>query len=303
MQQVKAMRLIRECPGHATATLPGWTGWLPLGGLILAAFALRESLPGWVFMWVMAFALWAGCKWLVLWREINRHGLPDFWKTLVFLLLWPGMDAHRFLRGTTDQQEKLDVMPFVNLAVGLALIILVVPRLEHDLVRGWGIMCSLILILHFGLFHLLALVWQRCGIPAEPLMQSPLFATSLSDFWGRRWNTAFNQLAFEFVFRPAARAMGSRVALLATFLVSGLTHELVISVPARTGYGLPTAYFFLQGAGVLLENSEAGKQLGLQMKWPGRVFMLLLAGSPAYFLFPPAFIRAVILPMFACLHR
>jgi alginate O-acetyltransferase complex protein AlgI len=49
-------------------------------------------------------------------------------------------------------------------------------------------MVGLILTLHFGLFQILALFWQRLGVAAEPIMKAPLRATSLGEFWGKRWN-------------------------------------------------------------------------------------------------------------------
>src|ERR1022692_4792814 len=66
---------------------------------------------------------------------------------------------------------------------------------------------------------------------------------SIAEFWGRRWNSAFRDLAHPFVFVPAARRWGLVVALWVSFAVSGFAHELVISVPAGAGFGLPTAYF------------------------------------------------------------
>jgi hypothetical protein len=47
---------------------------LPLLVLPLLAFSFRARLAPWEFMWAMAFALYAGCKWLTF-REAVRRGL------------------------------------------------------------------------------------------------------------------------------------------------------------------------------------------------------------------------------------
>jgi alginate O-acetyltransferase complex protein AlgI len=158
-------------------------------------------------------------------------------------------------------------------------------------------MLGIVLFLHFGLFDLLALAWLRAGINARPIMQAPLRARSLAEFWGSRWNTAFSDLARQFIFRPLAKTWGARGAMAGVFLVSGLVHEAVISLPARGGYGLPTAYFALQALGMLLERSEFGRAFGLCEGFRGRLFMAIFAGAPAYWLFHPVFVRNVILPM------
>jgi alginate O-acetyltransferase complex protein AlgI len=163
---------------------------------------------------------------------------------------------------------------------------------------GWVGMFGLILmLLHFGFFQLLAFAWRRSGVPVEPLMRGPLLATSLGDFWGARWNTGFHTLAHQFAFRPLHRLLGRTLAVLAVFLLSGLVHELVITLPARGGYGLPTVYFLLQGLGLVLERSPLGRKLGLGAGVRGRVFALILVAVSAFWLFPPVFVRNVILPM------
>ena len=91
--------------------------------------------------------------------------------------------------------------------------------------------------------------------------------------------------------------MGVVGAMLATFLVSGLIHDLVISVPAGGGDGLPTGYFVLQGLGVVGERSGAGRWLGLGEGWRGWVFTVLITAGPAFWLSPPPFVHNVILPM------
>ena len=53
---------------------------------------------------------------------------------------------------------------------------------------------ELVLVLHFGSFHLLSCGWRFAGVQARPLMDRPLASASVSEFWGRRWNTAFRDL-------------------------------------------------------------------------------------------------------------
>jgi alginate O-acetyltransferase complex protein AlgI len=158
-------------------------------------------------------------------------------------------------------------------------------------------MGGIVLVLHFGLFEILALAWQRSGINAQPLMCQPLRAVSLKEFWSRRWNTAFNQLVHSLALRPLSRRFGMIGGIVGVFLISGLVHEAVISLPARTGYGLPTAYFLLQGLGVVFERSGAGRRLGLGRGIRGWLFMGLVTAGPAIWLFHAGFVRNVILPM------
>jgi hypothetical protein len=165
------------------------------------------------------------------------------------------------------------------------------------LLTGWIGMLGIILFLHFGSFELLAFLWQRAGLNAKPVMRQPLLATSLVDFWSGRWNTAFSALAHELAFRPLARKFGILRTTLAVFLISGLIHELLISLPSRAGFGLPTAYFLVQGLGILAERSAFGLRIGLGRGFRGWLFMALCAGGPAFWLFHPAFVIKVILPM------
>ena len=148
-------------------------------------------------------------------------------------------------------------------------------------------------MLHFGTFHLLALALQAAGFNARPNMQAPLLARSLADFWGHRWNTGFNVLADRYGFRPLTPCIGPHAALAVVFLVSGLLHEVVITLPARGGYGLPTAYFALQAAGLFVERT----QLIRRRPWLKRLFAWLVLLAPIGCLFPPVFVRNVILPM------
>jgi D-alanyl-lipoteichoic acid acyltransferase DltB (MBOAT superfamily) len=148
---------------------------------------------------------------------------------------------------------------------------------------------------------LLSLAWRRAGVNAMPVMRNPLRSTSLADFWGRRWNTAFHELATRFSFEPLRSRVGASAAAFLVFLLSGVIHEFVISVPAHSGYGLPTVYFGVQGLGIAGERSSRGRRLGLGRGWRGRLFTALVAAGPAYWLFPPPFVHRVVLPMLAAI--
>ena len=186
-------------------------------------------------------------------------------------------------------------------AILLWLVARCVPQ-ERSLLRGWVGMLGLILLLHFGTFQIIALLWQRLGVRAEPIMSAPLRSTSLGEFWGQRWNLGFRQLAHELIFHPLYRKLGPRTASFLVFVVSGLIHDLAISLPARGGYGFPTLYFVLQGAGVTVERSSFGKRFGLGQGVRGWCFMIVFLTVPVFGLFHPWFVLRVILPFMRAIH-
>jgi hypothetical protein len=277
-------------------------GWLPVLILpVIGWFASRHLLPAWGFMWVMCFTLYAGCKWLTLHDALLRSPAVPAAHRAAYLLAWPGMDPAAFLHGCVPAMHPSRrewAWATGKLGLGLILTWGLAGRLmaERPGLAGWTGMVGLIYVLHFGIFHLLSIVWRRIGFRAEPLMRNPLFATSLADFWGRRWNAAFHELVHRYTFRPLLRPIGAAGATMVVFLLSGLIHEAVISLPAHGGYGGPTAYFLLNGAALLAEHSTTGRRLGLGGGWRGRAFTLGVAAAPVGLLFHPPFVRNVILP-------
>lgn len=150
-------------------------------------------------------------------------------------------------------------------------------------------MVALSLMLHFGLFDIVAGFYRFRGVPVGKLFRAPLRSRSLSEFWSRRWNIGFSEMIALVVHRPLRRRAGENVALAGSFFASGLLHELAISVPVRAGYGLPTAYFLLHGALVAME-----RRMG---RPPGPVWTIFWLAAPLPLLFHRPFLRGVVWPL------
>ncbi|MCZ7649357.1 MAG: membrane bound O-acyl transferase family-domain-containing protein [Planctomycetota bacterium] len=256
-------------------------------------------------MWLLAFAIFCASK-IATWGierklEAGAPGAVD----LAYLLLWPGMDPRPFWKHGNGAASRAALGAWVEaalkVALGFVLICSAAGQLAgaYPLAAGWAGMVGLMLILHFGTFDLLAHAWRAAGVPVEPLMNQPLLASSLSEFWNERWNRGFRDTARSVVFRPLARRWNPAAALACVFLASGLIHELVVTVPAGSGYGGPTAYFLLQGLGLHLERRAFGRAPVALRALARRGFALLVLLAPLPLLFPPAFPREVILPFLA----
>jgi predicted DCC family thiol-disulfide oxidoreductase YuxK len=294
----------RTCTINPTVISPfaARTRWIPLLVLPVATLGTKPFVSAWVFMWLMAFAIFFGCKWLTLGNAVQRVGRVCPFRATAYLLAWPGMDAARFLspdlapRCSRSAMMKSAALSVIRILLGSLLIFAVARHTTEALLAGWIGMVGMILVLHFGLFELVSMGWRALRVDAAPIMNRPLRSTSVSDFWGRRWNAAFNDLAVRLVFRPVSRHTSVFAAALIAFAVSGLIHELVISLPAGAGFGLPTAYFLAQGLGILAERSSAGKRLRLGSGISGWAFTMIIVAGPAFFLFHPPFVRQVIVP-------
>ena len=283
-----------------------WIAAIPLVAFLALVLAVRDQMPAWVFMWALSFGIFAGLKWMTWWKARTRVA-HSAGRSVAYLMTWPGMDAETFLDSDKHPQAPSSqewLWAALKTALGGGLLWIVARRIpaEQDLLRGWIGLFGLIFLLHFGSFHLIALFWQAMGIDAEPIMSKPILSKTLSEFWGKRWNLGFRQLAHDLIFRPLYKRIGVATAGLLVFLASGLIHDLVISLPARGGYGLPTGYFMLQGLGVTLERSTLGRRLWLQKGALAWIFMVVITAGPAFWLFHPPFVSRVILPFMRAIH-
>jgi alginate O-acetyltransferase complex protein AlgI len=250
---------------------------------------------GWIVMWLLAGLLFVTGKAVVLIRSWQRRG----WQAgdLSFALFCPAFDLAAW-RSPASHPPGLLRRGWVNLSAGMALTWLIARHLPTPFVATWVCMVGFIVALHGGVFTLIAEYWQRQGRDVRPLMTCPIGAAALSDFWGRRWNTGFRDLMHSLVFKPMACRWSPGVATTMVFVLSGLLHELVITVPAGGGYGGPTVYFLLQALGVGIERGCPCRRHG----WVWRVRTLVVVLVPLPLLFPPVFVERVCLPFFTFLR-
>ncbi len=216
--------------------------------------------------------------------------------------VWIGMQPRQFLAGqrTAPDAPIPTVAGIVLNAVTGAVLLWLVPRFL-PVGTPWGI-CFWIALVAFAMLFLVArfdfwsLVFRAMGFAVEKLWDCPIAATSLGDFWGRRWNRIVPGCLREVIFLPVARRAGGKVALLAVFLYSGLYHEL-FSFMARSGYGGPMLYFLLQCLGVAIENTRRAHRVFRGRPWLARAWTFAIVVLPVGLFLHPGLVNGFVVPM------
>ncbi|MEO2013026.1 MAG: MBOAT family protein [Fuerstiella sp.] len=289
--------MTRERNPSKAATSTAWVFLLPSAG----AWCFVPGLSPFLTMCVIAITLFVTIKLHVLVVYVSQNGRPSWSDMLAWFIGWPGLSAGRFFRKQNVTKPSLEEWCWAigKTAFGMVVLLLVAPRLRGigDLVSGWTALLGVVFFLHFGVFHLAALFWRHQGRDIRPIMNCPICATSVNEFWSRRWNLAFRDYASPFVFLPLARRTSPLVAVVAGYSFSGIIHEIAISAPAGAGFGLPTLYFMLQGTGIILERAAVKSGFALTSGVRGWVWTAAITAPGALLLFHPPFIRTVVLPL------
>ncbi|KAI9115735.1 hypothetical protein K1719_013404 [Acacia pycnantha] len=136
------------------------------------------------------------------------------------------------------------------------------------------------------------------GFQIEPQFNEPYLSTSVQNFWGRRWNLMFSNILRLTVYDPirriSMRIMGQHYnpmpARLATFVVSGLMHELLYYYLARVPPTWEVTWFFVLHGMYTVVEVEVKKAAG-RRGWRHRVVLeplmvLFLVVTGQWLLFP-----------------
>ncbi|KAL3740863.1 hypothetical protein ACJRO7_022052 [Eucalyptus globulus] len=141
------------------------------------------------------------------------------------------------------------------------------------------------------------------GMAVEPQFDEPYLATSLQDFWGRRWNLMATSILWPSVYEPIRLASGRLVgrqwaalpAVLITFAVSALMHELIFYyIGRKEPTWVVTWFFLLHGVAVAAEVAAKKALHGMRWRLPAEVSRVLTVGFvvvTGFWLFLPPLLR------------
>ena len=137
------------------------------------------------------------------------------------------------------------------------------------------------------------LMFLPLGILLPAQHRNPVASASVAEFWGSRWNIWIGDWYKQAIFRPLRRS--PLLASLATFLFSGVLHDLLINAPSfllygRNFFGPMTLYFLLQWLGIVLDRK-------LLHAWPRprRAFAWIVVVAPAPLFFNEPMLRIIFL--------
>ncbi|WP_162499800.1 MBOAT family protein [Mucilaginibacter terrigena] len=238
----------------------------------------------------------------------NKPLTLTFKQWVVYAIGWVGMRAEPF--ETLGGRPLPNAWPMVRFGISRVVLGGLLILLAHILVNQHFdsrltyitvsaiLLVGLSLVLHFGLLGISAGMWRFSGVNTYYLFRQPAKALSLTELWSKRWNIAFSEMTSVAIFRPLKSRVGSGAALMAAFIFSGLLHELALSVPVSSGYGLPTLYFTIQGLLVLVEKMLVLKRITLfQNKIIARIWVFFWLVVPMPLLFHRQFLKLVVWPL------
>jgi len=284
-----------------------WPSWMLLIISVLIVYLASVEAHPIIRMLVIIATTFTGMKVIAVAESYKTKPLSlSFKQWCVFAIGWAGMRAQPF--ETLGGKPLPDAWAKIKFGVSWVLIGLILIIVIHQIVQlplnahllyistSIILLIAFSLILHFGLLSISAGMWRLSGVATYYLFKAPAKAISLNEFWSKRWNLAFSEMTSITIFRPLRKTTGSGFALLLAFAFSGILHELALSVPVNSGYGLPLLYFMIQGIMVLVEKKIIGwpmfKNVYLARAW---VFFWLVIPMPL--LFHDQFIKAVVWPL------
>jgi len=97
-------------------------------------------------------------------------------------------------------------------------------------------------------------------------------------------------------YRPLKATIGIEKATLMSFLLSGVLHEIAISLSVRAGYGLPMLYFIIHAAALNLEDRSPFIKKVVRHRVLSRIWVMAILLMPLPLLFHRDFMTAVAIP-------
>ncbi|WOH00194.1 hypothetical protein DCAR_0519552 [Daucus carota subsp. sativus] len=178
-------------------------------------------------------------------------------------------------------------------ATKVLLLVLIIYAYDLDL-HPYARLCLYCCHVYLGVELVLAMtgfpVRAILGLEIEPQFNEPYLATSLQDFWGRRWNLMVTSILRPTIYNPVL-AFSSRCGLgpmwvrgpstFATFLVSGLMHEWIFYYLTRVAPTWEVTWFFVIHGVCTAAEVVVKKAAGDRYRLPRPVSTVMTVGFVA----------------------
>ncbi|TFK40027.1 membrane bound O-acyl transferase family-domain-containing protein [Crucibulum laeve] len=135
---------------------------------------------------------------------------------------------------------------------------------------GLVIYCAIQLA--YDLLTLIAMfVFRQQPSQWPPLFDTPWLASSLTEFWAKRWHQLFRDCFISLGGKPLSLLLGRIGGVLGAFLISGILHDFGLwGMGKGTEFQSMGGYFILMGVGIILEHTWrriAGVRVGGILGW------------------------------------
>jgi hypothetical protein len=281
-----------------------YTSWLLIVFFfILAEIMSREASPFMRMLFIITTSLFS-LKSTVLVETYRGNMKLNYIQWLAFCTGWFGMRPQifeKFRSSSLNDLQRLIIKGVTRIILGFVFLFasgFILKNYEvHYFLPGIVALIGFSFILHFGILNLSTAFWRSQGVDCKELFRSPAVSISLKEFWGKRWNLAFSEMTALVVYRPLKDKAGKDIAVLIAFLFSGILHEIAISLPVRTGYGLPLLYFCIHGMVMQMEDKVGFVKKIISNKILARIWVMCWLIVPMPLLFHKEFIIKIVFPL------
>ncbi|PRP94782.1 MBOAT family protein [Enhygromyxa salina] len=176
----------------------------------------------------------------------------------------------RALRRRSSRYDRAELAWFV----GHLALVLVTWVAVFELAPGlrgvgrWALRWGVGLVLCYASIEtvhaLVLMIYRGFGLEFPRINDRPILSTTLSEFWGRRWNRAVSGWLHDNLFLPLARRRRATLGICAAFAASTALHFWFAWVPLDLVAGaLMASFFVVHGAGLLLERHVGVARWGI----------------------------------------
>jgi Membrane bound O-acyl transferase family len=281
------------------ATILGWIFAIILN---VSIYLMVDAAPlGLMFLYIIS-TFWS-LKIVVANNQLKKSEQLNFLQWLFFCCAWFGMNPSVFKKFPNKALPKsvyYCVFGLSRIIVGVILINIAYNFLNNTsssfyYLQYTAYLIGVSFILHFGILNINTGLLRMVGVNVFPLFNNPIKSKSLQEFWSKRWNMAFVELTTIAVMRPAKKVFSQRLAIVISYIFSGLLHELAISLPVNKGFGKPFLYFILQALIILFIEPKV--IFKIKTKAAKLLWLLACVFTPIFILFHIKFREQIILPL------